>query len=61
MLPYQSTTLGIRSQIHLQIHVEAISRTEGKDYCPLAVALVQVIHEKDVTAPFGLDAKLHCG
>jgi hypothetical protein len=60
MLPHQSTIHGTKSQIHLQFHVEIINRAGGKDYCPLAVAFVDIEHEKDVTAPHVVYTKLQC-
>lgn len=45
--------------IHLQFCVEAISRAGGAVYCPLAAALVQVVHEYDTIAPHVAYAKIH--
>jgi hypothetical protein len=36
-----------------------MDRTGGEDYRPLAMVLVQVVHEKDAKAPHALCAKLH--
>jgi hypothetical protein len=52
MLHHQSTICGTKSQVHFQFCIEATERTEGKDFCPLAVALAQLVHEKDTTAPY---------
>jgi hypothetical protein len=49
MLPHQSTIHGTKSQIHVQFHVETISRAGSKDYYPLAVAFVDIEHGKDGT------------
>jgi hypothetical protein len=58
MLPLQSTTHGIRSQVHLQFYVEATDRNGGDDYCSLAAAFVQAVHDKDIAAPHAMYAKL---
>jgi hypothetical protein len=52
MLHYQSTICGTKNQVHLQFYIEATERTEGKDFYPLAVALAQLVYEKDTTAPY---------
>jgi hypothetical protein len=57
-LPLQSIIHGIRSQVHLQFYVDSTDRNGGDDYCPLAAALVQVIHDKDTAALHAMYAKL---
>lgn len=49
MLPHQSTIHSTKCPSNLCLCVEAIDRTGGKDGCPLAIVLVQVVHEKDTT------------
>jgi hypothetical protein len=44
------------SKIHVHFYVEAIDKTGGEDYCTLLVALVQVVSEKDATAPHAVYA-----
>jgi hypothetical protein len=43
MLLHQSTIHGTKSQVS----AKAIDRSEDEDYCPTALALVQIVHEKD--------------
>jgi hypothetical protein len=60
MLTHQSTTHSTGSQVHQQFCVEAIDITVGEeDDCPLPVALVQIVHEKDTTVPNAVCATLH--
>jgi hypothetical protein len=58
MLFLQSTTHGMRSQVHLQFYVEATDRNGGDDYCSLAATFVQVVHDKDTAAPHATYATL---
>jgi hypothetical protein len=46
------------SKVHVRFCVEAIDKTGGEDYCTLAIALVQVVNEKDATAPHAVDMQL---
>jgi hypothetical protein len=48
-----------QSHVHLQVCVEAINRTWGKDCCPLAVDHAQVVYKKDAGGPCAVYAKLH--
>jgi hypothetical protein len=59
MLPHQSTRH--KNTGSSQFCVEATDRTDGKDYCPLAVALVLVVCEKDITAPYVMCIKHQIG
>jgi hypothetical protein len=48
------------TQCDRQVHwscVEATDRTGGKDYCSLAAALAQAVHEQDTTVPHAVYAK----
>jgi hypothetical protein len=44
MLPHQSTIHGTKRWVDLLFPTEDVSWAEGKDYYPLAIALVQVVH-----------------
>jgi hypothetical protein len=46
------------SKVHVQFCIEATDKTGSKDYCTLAVALVQIVNEKYVTAPHAVYTKL---
>jgi hypothetical protein len=59
MLPNQSAIHGTKSQVRLQFCVESTDRTGCEGYCPLAVALEQVLHEKHVTATHAVCATRH--
>jgi hypothetical protein len=60
-LPHQSTISVhvAKVRVHLQFCAEAIERTGGEDYSPLAVALVQVLHEKYMPASHAVYMKLN--
>lgn len=60
ILLHQSTILihGVKIQVHLHFCAEAIERTRGEDYSPLAVALVQVVYEEDTPASHAVYMKL---
>lgn len=45
--------------VNLQCSVETISRIWGKDFCPLVVALLYRVHEKDTTSPQAVYSRLY--
>lgn len=59
MMPHLSAVDDTESQVHLQSCVRAMNRTADEGYCLPTPALVQVVHERDKTAPYTEYAKLH--
>jgi hypothetical protein len=51
MLSHLSKICGTKSQIHRQVCIEAIDLTGGKDYFPLTVAIIQVVHGGETPPP----------
>jgi hypothetical protein len=49
----------MNSQVYLQYCAKAIDSTGGKDCSPLAVALVQIVHEKNTAISSAVYTRLH--